>query len=87
MHQVPPLMMEKKPMPVHFTPDQLPPPYLQTEEGWTAPAVYLPALLDLLQALEPEIATLPPLARLWAAELRQALEEANCGEACRHDPN
>ena len=45
----------------HLTPDQLPRPHLQPEQGWTPPAVSLTALLDLLEALEAEIATLPPM--------------------------
>ena len=42
----------------------------------TSPTVSLCSLKDLLAALEPELALLPPLTRLFAAELQRALPEA-----------
>jgi hypothetical protein len=40
------------------------------------PTLSLPGLLDLLDALEPELQALPGLASLWAEELRRDLSEA-----------
>ena len=69
---------------LYFTPDQRPWLHLQPERGWAAPprpapAFSLTALLDPVEALEPGIATPPPLDRLWAGELCQALEEGIYG--------
>ena len=63
---------------VHFTPDQPHLPYLPNE-GHTALVVSLVGLLDLLEALTPQVDALSPTGQLWAAERPQVLMEAADG--------
>ena len=48
------------------------------------PTLSLPGLLDLLDALEPELQALPGLASLWAEELHRDLLEVVKSNAQHH---